>query len=1269
MFEITPNDIALLSDEDLRALIGRLCESEVRRRGFSPLAVTWGGHHNANDGGLDVRVALPVRAPIDGSVPRPVTGFQVKKENMPHAKIRDEMRPHDVLRPVIRELADQSGAYMIVSSVGSMSDTALKNRRKAMVEAVQDLPNANALTLDFYDRTRVATWVRDHPGLIPWVRERTGNAIQGWHSYGAWAYSPEGTDDEYLLDDGLRIQTDTKATEGGLKALDGLARIRERLRNPGQVVRVVGLSGVGKTRLVQAVFDDRVGGNALDPSLACYTNVADEPDPTPMIVASDLIAAHERAILIVDNCFPATHRQLSELCRSAGSLISLITIEYDIREDQSEGTDVFSLEAASTDLIERLVRRRFSEVSAVDARTIAEFSGGNARIAMALSATVGKNETIKGLSDEDLFKRLFQQRHEPNESLLLAAQSLSLVYSFDGEDVSESDQAELFRLGALIGMNPQEMYRSAAELLRRDLVQRRGRMRAVLPQAVANRLAATALQNISFPEIEARLINSAPARLLKSFSRRLGYLDASREAESIVSRWLSAGGLLENLADLNDLGEAMFIHIAPVVPEVTLAALERALLATTNEDVVQKCRLYVSTLRSLAYEAALFERCVALIAKIAEAGDINSNTNEAAKVFASLFMSHLSGTHATVEQRLAVIRSLLISDDPKRRNLGLMALRAGLEASHFGVVAYNFEFGARSRNYGYWPRTRDEVKRWFGSMLGLAEELACSDDQSASDVRTVIATQFRTLWSGAAAYDDLESVCHAISKQRFWTEGWLAVRETLHYDSAGLSPEISTRLVSLEALLRPRDLAQKVRSMVLSEAVIYAGFDSSDEGVGVETILAKAHEVSRDLGKAVAADQSSFTALMPELIGGNSQQLVSFGGGLAEGTEKPLSIWNQMVACLAVMPKDNQNPHVFHGFLNTLHATNPKLANTLLDNALENEALALWYPVLQTSVGIDKEGVDRLMRSLELGKAWIGTYSTLARGGVAHPICGRDFNRLLLRIAREPGGLDIAIEVLYMRLSFEEGRRRSSTSELTDIGCELMRQIRFANRREVGLEHGLGIIARNCLIGEKGAATVREVCQNLRNAVSKSETFAFYQQELVQALVRAQPTAALEALCGDNAEDLRLGISILDQAGQLRRNAFDAIPEADLLTWCEQQPGTRYAAVASGITAFQPSVETGRPEWTSTAHKFLDKAPNRVEVLKGFIGQFSPMEWTGSRVAIVESNTRLLDELTEHPDPALVEFVRKEKARLSQAVQSERWTETLIQRERDERFE
>jgi hypothetical protein len=69
MFEITPNDIARLDDESLRAVVARLCEAELRGRGYSASYVTWGGSQSAADGGIDVRVSLPPGLVTDGFVP------------------------------------------------------------------------------------------------------------------------------------------------------------------------------------------------------------------------------------------------------------------------------------------------------------------------------------------------------------------------------------------------------------------------------------------------------------------------------------------------------------------------------------------------------------------------------------------------------------------------------------------------------------------------------------------------------------------------------------------------------------------------------------------------------------------------------------------------------------------------------------------------------------------------------------------------------------------------------------------------------------------------------------------------------------------------------------------------------------------------------------------------------------------------------------------------------------------------------------------------
>src|ERR1700730_9781850 len=134
MLEITPDHIAELADDDLRTLIGLLCEAELARHNLPVSAVTWGGNQRAADGGLDVRVALPAGSAVTVFVPRPNTGFQVKCQDMPRNAILAEMRPANVVRPVICELADASGAYVIVSSQGSTADSALQNRRASMLD-------------------------------------------------------------------------------------------------------------------------------------------------------------------------------------------------------------------------------------------------------------------------------------------------------------------------------------------------------------------------------------------------------------------------------------------------------------------------------------------------------------------------------------------------------------------------------------------------------------------------------------------------------------------------------------------------------------------------------------------------------------------------------------------------------------------------------------------------------------------------------------------------------------------------------------------------------------------------------------------------------------------------------------------------------------------------------------------------------------------------------------------------------------------------------
>ena len=110
-------------------------------------------------------------------------------------------------------------------------------------------------------------------------------------------------------------------------------------------------------------------------------------------------------------------------------------------------------------------------------------------------------------------------------------------------------------------------------------------------------------------------------------------------------------------------------------------------------------------LRHLAYDPALFDRSVELLCRYALSEDKNENNNSIRDVLKSLFYLCLSGTHATIEARVKVIEKLIDSEDQDKQELGLLLLDAVLESWHFGA-AYEFGFGARSRDYGYYPNTR-----------------------------------------------------------------------------------------------------------------------------------------------------------------------------------------------------------------------------------------------------------------------------------------------------------------------------------------------------------------------------------------------------------------------------------------------------------------------------------------------------------------------------------------------------------------------------------
>lgn len=1272
MLEITSDDIAALNDEDLRSLVGMLCESELRSNGLSTSAVTWGGNQNAADGGIDVRVKIENGPAPGGFIPRTRVGFQVKKTDFTPGLIVPEMRPSGELRPSISHLIDERGAYIIASSGSDTSDSALTDRLNVMRSAVADKVGHSELHLNFYDRNRLATWTRSHPGLILWVRQKIGRSISGWKPYGSWAASPDGIQDEYLLDDKARLHTGA-TDEKGINVTQGIERIREILREVRGVVRLAGLSGVGKTRLVQALFDERVGSNPLDEVLAVYADMNDNPSPQPTGMISDLIASRMRAIVVIDNCAPDLHRRITEICRESSSLISAITVEYDVQEDEPEGTEVFRLEPSSVPLVAKLIARRFPTRTQLDVDKIAEFSGGNARVALALANALERHESVAGLQDEELFRRLFHQRQERDDSLLRAAQACALLYSFQGEALN-GDDAELPKIAALVGMSAQEIFAKVAQLKQRDLVQRRSVWRAILPHAIANRLAKMALREIPLELIEQQFDTQ---RLMKSFSRRLGYLHESDEAKRIAEKWLAKGGLLASVGRLNETGFAMFQNVAPISPETTLKAIELELSgldANLLTELQSRRDSIGMVLHSIAYDASLFERCVAAMISLALAEPSDGRTHPIEQALEGLFHIILSGTHATIEQRARVADSLLHSPEPKKRSLGLELFTALLKAEHFSAT-HSFEFGARVRDYGYWPGTREESTHWFVTTLQMAREFASKNDETALAIRSEIAQSIRSVWFlGPEVQKQFEAIAAEIATNNYWQEGWIAARSVLSHPPGKADATATERLQIFERSLRPKNVIEQVRAVVLPRGwgpFDYADMDG-DGDIESERPIAryeKANAAAEELGKLASGDEAVFKSLLPDLVTGDAGRLALFGKGLAIASIDRQSVWEQLTAAFGQVEEGKRNAGTLVGFLVGLSSVDEPLCEALLEEALTHEILGAWFPVLQTSVTISAAGASRLKRAVTLGKAPVRVFRHLAWGRSSDPLNGDDLGAIVLSLAQQENGYGVATDILSMRFHSDHDQKREDAPELINAGRKLLAEAVFKSHDNMQ-DYSLQSIANVCLRGSEGAIAAQLLCERIKQGLADYSFHAYNYGKLLKSIFQLQPTAALSVffVAGSQTDGADLDVDDFDDPSDRRPNPLDGVPMDNMLQWCDAKPDERYPVIARAVS-YQTAAENGGVEWTPLALEMLKRAPDAVSVLETFVNRFSPTSWSGSRAAIVESRVPLLDQLDVLNNPALAEFVAKIRPELSEEIARMRKWENEQDRERDERFE
>ena len=218
MFEVTKEQLRALNGGQLRELVARLCEAELRTHGAPASAVRWGGAHTAPDGGLDVECRIEDNKFRGDFVPRPKTGFQVKKPSMPPSRIASEMSPKGRLRPIFSTLATITGCYILVSLDDDPTGDPATERQNAIRGQLKPVLSLGDLKTDFYGRAELANWLRQHAGVRLWVRDVLGIPLDGWSTLRRWTNTPPDDDDDLICKPGVSIALPERRHPGTISA-------------------------------------------------------------------------------------------------------------------------------------------------------------------------------------------------------------------------------------------------------------------------------------------------------------------------------------------------------------------------------------------------------------------------------------------------------------------------------------------------------------------------------------------------------------------------------------------------------------------------------------------------------------------------------------------------------------------------------------------------------------------------------------------------------------------------------------------------------------------------------------------------------------------------------------------------------------------------------------------------------------------------------------------------------------------------------------------
>jgi hypothetical protein len=306
---VTSREIEELSAEQLTKLLQMLLCLEVKKKDLQGFYYVSQKITTA-DGGEDGRITVN-DATASNWLGHELTLFQCKATNLTPTKISAEFLDEDTtthvkyVKPVIKDVLDKGGDYNLFMSIDASTRRGIDNRIDKMEEACKSVGlNYRRAQFKVYDANKIAEWATEYISTVAYVLECNGKSrpdiFRTWHQW--------GQDIQVSL--GFKFQQ--------VAVIDKITELKNLVKSEN-AVRVIGHSGIGKTRLVYETFKhdpsfSDTQQNILNASVVYYDYGLVQGNELAKYVLS--FKENTVGIIVIDNCPNDMHAALAALVNS-----------------------------------------------------------------------------------------------------------------------------------------------------------------------------------------------------------------------------------------------------------------------------------------------------------------------------------------------------------------------------------------------------------------------------------------------------------------------------------------------------------------------------------------------------------------------------------------------------------------------------------------------------------------------------------------------------------------------------------------------------------------------------------------------------------------------------------------------------------------------------------------------------------------------------------------------------------------------------------------